>query len=181
MSRIGKKIIELPKGVDVTTTGDEVKVKGPKGTLGMKLHSSMKLVKSGTTLKVEPKDANASGIDNFHGLTRSLVSNMIHGVSVGFSKSLVLKGVGYRAALKGRELQLTLGYSHPVNYQIPTGIEIKVDKQTDIVVSGADKCLVGQCAADIRSFRAPEPYHGKGVRYSDEVIVTKVGKASGKK
>jgi large subunit ribosomal protein L6 len=140
----------------------------------------MDVVIEGPEVKIIPKDG-AWEFRKFHGLTRSLVNNMVLGVSTGFSKSLNLVGVGYRAQVQGQDLQLTLGYSHPVVFKIPKGIEIKVDKQTALVVSGADKEAVGQAAADIRSFRAPEPYHGKGVRYTDERIVTKAGKSSGKK
>lgn len=183
MSRIGKKFISLPKGVEVTISGNNVKVKGPKGTLERVIHTSMRLQKEDGELQVVPASAeNKSG--NFHGLTRSLVNNMVIGVAEGFTKSLILKGVGYRAAVKGHELQLTLGYSHPINYEIPKGLDVKVDRHGNdplVVVSGADKELVGQAAANIRGFRKPEPYHGKGVRYIDEVIVTKVGKSAGKK
>lgn len=183
MSRIGKKIIDLPQNVEVKQDGRKIIVKGPKGSLQREIHHSMRVEKDGSHLKVVAVDGQES-VGNFHGLTRSLINNMVVGVSAGFSKSLILKGVGYRAQLKGKELQLTLGYSHPINYQIPEGIDIKVDKHGNdplVVVSGADKEVVGQTAANIRSFRKPEPYHGKGVRYIDEVIVTKVGKSSGKK
>ena len=180
MSRIGKKLIAIPKGVEVKIDGQKVFVKGPKGKLERSLHGSMILQKDEAGLKVLPKeDTNEN--KKFFGLTRSLVNNMIVGVTEGYSRELSLVGVGYRAALKGNELQLTLGYSHPVVHKIPAGIEIKVEKQTSIVVLGADKELVGQTAADIRSYRRPEPYHGKGVRYVDEVILTKVGKSASKK
>lgn len=183
MSRIGKKEINIPSGVDVKVDGLKVSVKGPKGSLSREIHPSMKLELEGALLKVLPAKADKPEV-NFHGLTRSLVNNMVEGVATGFSKRLLLRGVGYRAAIAGKDLQLTLGYSHPVLYPIPQGIEIKVDKlgkDPMVVVSGADKELVGQTAANIRSFRKPEPYHGKGVRYADEVIVTKVGKSAGKK
>lgn len=180
MSRIGKKIIEVPKGVEVTVAGDLVSVKGPKGKLSHKVHPTMVVVKDAGTLKVEPRSQEEKA-GNFHGLTRSLINNMVEGVVQGFTKTLVLKGVGYRAATKGRELQLTLGFSHPVNYEVPEGLDIKVDKQTNIIITGADKQLVGKSAAEIRAYRAPEPYHGKGIRYENEVIETKAGKASGKK
>ncbi len=180
MSRIGKKTIALPKGVEVKVSGGKVVVKGPKGSLEQALHASMDVVVEGSAVNVVPK-LEGWEYRKYHGLTRSLVNNMITGVTSGFTKSLTLVGVGYRAQVQGRELQLTLGYSHPVNYLIPAGIEVKVDKQTSLMVTGADKQAVGQTAADIRSFRQPEPYHGKGVRYADEVIVTKAGKSSGKK
>ena len=180
MSRIGKKSIPLPKSVKVTINQQHVSVVGPKGKLEREIHPSMSLTMDAESLQVEPKgDMEAS--KNFFGLTRSLVNNMVIGVSQGFERTLLLNGVGYRAALKGQELNLTLGYSHPIVFNVPKTIGITVDKQTTIVLSGADKELLGQTAATIRSFRKPEPYHGKGVRYSDEVIVTKVGKAAGKK
>lgn len=180
MSRIGKKPVPVPKGVEVTVNGQSIKVKGPKGALERVIHSSMTVVRDGNDINIVPKvDDNLS--KNFHGLTRSLVNNMVQGVSEQFSKELTMIGVGYRAALKGTELHLTLGYSHPVVYMIPKGLEIKVDKQTELMITGVDKELVGQAAADIRSFRKPEPYHGKGIRYKQERIITKVGKAAGKK
>jgi large subunit ribosomal protein L6 len=184
MSRIGKKIIPVPKGVEVTITGQSVKVKGPKGTLERAVHTTMRVVKAEGTLSVEPTNDSSSASSQYHGLTRSLISNMVQGVTEGFSKSLLLRGVGYPAALKGTELQLTLGYSHPVLYPVPKSIAVKIDKLGNdpmIVIEGIDKELVGQTAANIRSFRKPEPYHGKGVRYADEVIVTKVGKSGAKK
>jgi large subunit ribosomal protein L6 len=180
MSRIGKKPIIVPKGIDIKIDGPKVSVKGPKGTLTRTIHSSMKLEVKENQVIVSPVTEEYE-FRKFHGLTRSLVSNMVTGVSQGFSKNLKLVGVGYRAALQGKELQLSLGFSHPVLYSIPQGIEVVVDKQTTISVSGPDKELVGQAAANIRSFRKPEPYHGKGVRYEDEVILTKVGKSAGKK
>jgi large subunit ribosomal protein L6 len=183
MSRIGKKVITLPKGVEVTVTGQTVKVKGPKGSLERAVHTSMRVSKIDNAITVEPTNDRSSA-SQFHGLTRTLINNMVTGVTEGFTKSLLLKGVGYRAALKGHELQLTLGYSHPVLYNVPHSIQVKIDKLGNdpmVVVTGIDKELVGQTAANIRSFRKPEPYHGKGVRYADEVIVTKVGKSGAKK
>ena len=180
MSRIGKKPISLPKGVELKLTGRSVSVKGPKGTLSRQIHSDIDVKVEGQTVTFAPK-AEVEGAAKFHGLTRTLVSNMVVGVTDGFSKRLKLVGVGYRAASQGKGLSLSLGYSHPVVYDPPAGIELKVDAQTTVVVSGADKELVGQVAAKIRGFRPPEPYHGKGVRYEDEHIATKVGKAAGKK
>ncbi len=181
MSRIGKQPIALPKGVEVKVEpGHMVKVKGPKGTLERQFHASMNLNIDGTAVKIVPVVDNKES-KKFHGLTRTLVANMVHGVSAGFERSLTLVGVGYRAAQKGKGLTLSLGYSHPIEFDPPAGIECKVDKQTTVIVQGADKELVGQVAAKIRGFRAPEPYHGKGVRYTDERIATKVGKAAGKK
>lgn len=180
MSRIGKKPITLPKGVEVKITGDSVHVKGPKGQLEQKIHDSMAVTVDGGTVSVAPKTGR-NDVAKFHGLTRTVVANMVTGVSDGFSKTLSLVGVGYRAAAKGKGLTLNLGHSHPIDIDAPAGIEFKVDKQTTIVVSGADKELVGRMAANLRGLRAPEPYHGKGVRYANEVIATKVGKAAGKK
>ncbi len=180
MSRIGKLPINVPSGVEVTIEGDFVKIKGQKGELSRTIHSSMGLKKEGAVLTVVPADS-LKPLSNFHGLTRSLVNNMVVGVSEGYTKSLLLKGVGYRAAAQGTQLNLTLGYSHPVVFDIPKGIDIKVEKQTTLVISGSDKELVGQVAATIRAYRKPEPYHGKGIRYSDEVIITKVGKSGAKK
>ena len=181
MSRIGKKIIEIPPGVQVQIESQFVTVKGPLGQLQRTLHETMRLENNGSALQVIPKDAQAKDHGKYHGLVRSLVNNMVVGVSKGFTKNLTLIGVGYRAAVQGNELQLTLGYSHPVIHPIPAGLQIQVDKQTQVSITGADKELVGQTAANIRAYRKPEPYHGKGVRYSDEKIVTKVGKAAGKK
>ncbi len=180
MSRIGKKAIDLPKGVSIDLTGNTLKVKGPKGDLSMNVHPLMKIVKEESTLKIVPTE-ETSAVRKFHGLTRSLVNNMIIGVTQNFQKKLVLSGVGYRAAVSDQKLNLTIGYSHPVVYLIPKGITMTVEKQTEITVQGANKEQVGQVAADIRAFRRPEPYHGKGIRYADEVIVTKVGKSGGKK
>ena len=183
MSRIGKKEIKVPTGVDVKLDGSTISVKGPKGALSRDVHPTMKVEVADSLVKISPVDPAKPAV-NFHGLTRSLINNMVEGVATGFTKKLLLRGVGYRAAVAGKDLQLTLGYSHPVVYPIPQGIEIKVDKlgkDPMVVVSGADKELVGQTAANIRAFRKPEPYHGKGVRYADEVIITKVGKSAGKK
>jgi large subunit ribosomal protein L6 len=180
MSRIGKKPISLPKGVEVKLSGRTISVKGPKGTLSRALHGDIDVKVEGQSLTFVPK-AEAEDAARFHGLTRTLVSNMVVGVTEGFSRRLKLVGVGYRAASQGKGLSLSLGYSHPVVFDPPAGIELKVDAQTTIVVSGADKEMVGQVAAKIRGFRPPEPYHGKGVRYEDEHIATKVGKAAGKK
>lgn len=177
MSRIGKTPINLPTGVDVKIQDSQVVIKGPKGELKRVLHSSMGLKQEENTLIVVPHKP----LSNFYGLTRSLVNNMVEGVSKGFSKSLTLKGVGYRANVQGSNLNLTIGYSHPVLFEIPKTIEVKVEKQTKVVVSGVDKELVGQVAATIRGFRKPEPYHGKGIRYTDEVIITKAGKSGAKK
>jgi large subunit ribosomal protein L6 len=181
MSRIGKKVIEIPAGVDIQIQDQLVTVKGPKGQLQRVVHETMRLEKDGASLHVVPKDPEAKDHGKYHGLVRSLVNNMVVGVSEGYTKNLTLIGVGYRAAVQGNDLQLTLGYSHPVVHAIPTGLQVQVEKQTQVIITGADKELVGQTAANIRAYRKPEPYHGKGVRYSDEQIITKVGKAAGKK
>ena len=181
MSRIGKRPIELPKGVTITVQGTKIEVKGPKGTLSRQLHKDVEVKVEGTHANVNLKNQESAELGRFHGLTRTLVANMVHGVTTGFTKRLKLVGVGYRAAAAGKKVTLSLGYSHPIEFEPPTGITIKVDGQTGLVVEGADKELVGQVSAKIRGFRAPEPYHGKGVRYEDEHIATKVGKAAGKK
>jgi large subunit ribosomal protein L6 len=180
MSRIGKKPIALPKGVSVTVAGKKVDIKGPKGNLTRQIHSTVDAKVEGDKLNVLTS-SQATEDRRYHGLTRTLLANMVQGVSEGFTRKLKLVGVGYRAAVTGKTLNLTLGFSHPINFNPPAGIDIKVDAQTTLVVTGADKEMVGQVAAKLRGFRPPEPYHGKGVRYEDEVIVTKVGKAAGKK
>jgi large subunit ribosomal protein L6 len=180
MSRIGKQPIQLPKGVEVKLTGTKVSVKGPKGQLERSLHSSIGVAVEGENALVTSKTGTMED-RKFHGLSRTLVNNMVVGVSSGYTKTLTLIGVGYRAAVAGKELQLTLGFSHPVIYPIDSGLTITVDKNTTIVIAGADKEKVGQTAANIRGFRPPEPYHGKGVRYAYEKIITKVGKSAGKK
>jgi large subunit ribosomal protein L6 len=180
MSRVGKKPIELSKGVEVSVAGQTVKVKGPKGAIERKIHDSMKAVVEAGAVKVVPKTEGAESA-RYHGLTRTLISNMVVGVTQGFSKSLTLVGVGYKAAQSGKNITLNVGYSHPVEVKAPAGVELKIDKAVNIIVSGPEKEVVGQLAASIRGIRPPEPYHGKGIRYSDEVIVTKVGKAAGKK
>ncbi len=180
MSRIGKLPIAIPAGVTVTVApGNVVTAKGPKGTFTQALDKEMVIKIEGDVATVErpsdDKDHRA-----LHGLTRSLLHNMIVGVSEGFTKSLAIQGTGYRAALNGNKLVLTLGYSHPVEMVAPAGITLEVPSQTSIIVHGVDKQAVGQFAAEIRGVRAPEPYHGKGVRYEGEHIALKEGKA-GKK
>ena len=179
MSRIGKRPVEVPAGVEVKLAGNKVSVKGPKGSLERELHPAVKLVQEGNIITVNPVvDDNES--KKFHGLSRTLLANMVEGCSKGFVKRLTLVGVGYRAQQKGTSLNFNLGYSHPILFDAPEGIELKVEKNTTIIVSGANKEVVGEVAAKIRSLRAPEPYHGKGVRYEDERIITKVGKSAGK-
>lgn len=180
MSRIGKKPIAVPSSIQVQISNGMVEVKGPKGTLKRAIHPDVELKQQDGFINVHPLKTDRKTVA-FQGLVRSLVFNMVHGVEKGYTKELLLEGVGYRAAVAGKDLNLTLGYSHPIVYKIPEGLEIKVDKQTKISVSGADKEQVGQAAADIRAYRKPEPYHGKGVRYKDEVIMRKDGKSGAKK
>ena len=181
MSRVGKVPVKIQQGVKVEVKDGLVKVEGPKGKLSHKLPRGIAAkVENGQIIvtRDEKITANASAL---HGLTRTLVYNMVHGAHVGFQKELDIVGVGYRAAVKGQTLTLTLGYSHPVDYVVPTGITAKVENNTRVVVSGADKTLVGMVAAKIRSFKEPEPYQGKGVKYVDEHIIRKQGKAAGAK
>jgi large subunit ribosomal protein L6 len=176
MSRIGRLPIAVPSGVDVTVDGRTITVTGPKGTLTRDLHPDMTVRREDGTLYVErPSDQKTH--KQLHGLTRTLVANMVEGVSSGFRKGLEITGVGYRAALVGAKLQLNLGYSHPVEIEPPTGITFEVENPTRLAVVGIDKELVGQVAAKVRSSRKPEPYKGKGVRYSGEVVRRKAGKA----
>ena len=175
MSRIGKKAVPVPAGVTVDVSGANVSVKGPKGELKMVLaeHVRASLDKGG--VKVDPRD-DSKLARSCWGMSRTMVANMIKGVTQGYAKSLEINGVGYRAAVQGKSLQLNLGYSHDVNYAIPAGIEIKTPKPTEIVITGIDKQRVGQVAAEIREYREPEPYKGKGVKYTGEYIFRKEGK-----
>ena len=176
MSRIGRMPIAIPDGVEVTQDGTHVTVKGPLGTLQRSIHPEMALEREDGTLRVvRPTDEPRHRA--LHGLTRTLVSNMVTGVATGFTKNLEISGVGYRAALQGEKLVLALGYSHPVEVDPPAGIQFRVDTPTRLAVFGADKELVGQIAAYIRSQRKPEPYKGKGIRYAGEQILRKAGKA----
>jgi len=179
MSRIGKKAIPLPKGVTVTVEGNVVKVKGPKGELQRTVHPELKIALENNELTVtRPSDETRHKA--LHGLTRTLVANMVEGVTKGFSKNLELVGVGYKAEKRPYGLQLSLGYSHPIEYRAPQGITLTAPVPTQIVVEGANKEVVGQVAAEIRSLRPPEPYKGKGVKYAGEQIRRKAGKAGGK-
>ncbi len=180
MSRIGKAPITVPAGVDVTVDGRTISVKGPKGTLERQIPGTITISQDGDTLTVErPNDENK--VKAMHGLTRSLVNNMVIGVTEGFKKNLEIVGVGYRAEAQGPSaLRLNLGFSHPVDVKAPEGITFEVPAQTQVIVTGIDKEVVGQVAADIRSIRKPEPYKGKGVRYAGERVLRKAGKA-GKK
>lgn len=177
MSRIGKQPITVPAGVDVTIDGTTVTAKGPKGTLTRTFPSMMIIKKDGDVITVERPDDTLEA-KSYHGLVRSLINNMVEGVSHGFSKKLELVGVGYRAALKGSNLEMQLGYSHPVIVEAPEGIAFEVPSPTEIIVSGASKETVGQVAADIRKRRPPEPYKGKGIRYEGEYVRRKLGKAA---
>jgi large subunit ribosomal protein L6 len=175
MSRIGKLPIDLPDGVSVEIAPGLVKVKGPKGELDQVVSHDMKISQEDGSVVVErPTDRGEHRA--LHGLTRSLVFNMVQGVTEGYEKKLEIQGVGYRAALKGKNLELALGFSHPVPMDAPEGISFEVPQPTEIIVKGIDKQLVGETAARIRKHRPPEPYKGKGVRYSGEVVLRKVGK-----
>lgn len=177
MSRIGRKPVTLPAGVKAAVVETSVSIEGPKGKLQFKFHPRMKVSVKENTLSVE-RPTNIRTDRALHGLTRSLIQNMVHGVTEGYSKALEIEGVGYRAQVTGRKLTLSLGFSHPIEYQIPEGIEVKCPKPTQLVVSGLDRQKVGQTAADIRGFHEPEPYKGKGIRYADEVVRRKQGKTT---
>lgn len=175
MSRIGKKPIPVPKGVTVTVKPDAVEVKGPKGTLLQAVPPGITFELKGAELVAVTARADKE-LGKFHGLARSLVANAVEGVTAGFKKELDIVGVGYRAELKGKQVVFALGYSHPVVFEIPAGIDIAVDKQTHLTVTGIDRQLVGQVAANIRRLRKPDPYKQKGVRYTGEILKKKVGK-----
>jgi len=175
MSRIGKKPIPLPKGVTVTVRENGVEFKGPKGTMTQYVPPGINCEIAGAELLARPATADPE-LNKFHGLARSLMANAIKGVTEGFKKELDIVGVGYRAEIKGKQAVFALGYSHPVVYDIPPGIDIVIDKQTHVTVTGIDRQLVGQVAANIRRMRKPDPYKQKGVRYMGEVLKKKVGK-----
>nr|QUE28096.1 ribosomal protein L6 [Sahlingia subintegra] len=176
MSRIGKQIIIIPQNVNVDIQGSKIRIKGPKGELSKTCDAQMELLYENNELKIDKK-INTKKTNQLHGLTRSLIYNMVHGVSEGFVKELEIKGVGYRSQMDGKNLILNVGYSHPVKIEPPEGIEIKVHNNTQITVNGIDKEVVGQTASKIRSIRKPEPYKGKGIRYKNEYVIRKVGKA----
>ena len=175
MSRVGKLPVELPKGVEFSKSGSQVSVKGPKGALQLDLNSEIVLDQDGDALQVAPRSGSRFA-NAIAGTTRSLLANMVTGVTEGYERKLSLVGVGYRAQAQGNKLNLTLGFSHPIEYPIPDDIQIETPSQTEIVVRGIDKQKVGQVAAEIRRYRPPEPYKGKGVRYLDERVIMKEAK-----
>ena len=179
MSRIGKRPITIPAKVQITIDGSHIAVKGPKGELSRILPAAVTLEQQGETLLVLRRDESRTS-QQLHGLSRTLVANMVQGVSEGFQRRLEIQGVGYRAQIQGRNLNLNVGYSHPVQIEPPEGIQLAVEGNTNVLVSGFDKELVGNTAARIRQVRPPEPYKGKGIRYAGEVVRRKAGKA-GKK
>jgi large subunit ribosomal protein L6 len=175
MSRIAKNPIEVPKGVDVSINGRQVSAKGPKGNESLTVHSDVTLAMEDGVLGVKPANETRSAMA-MAGTMRSLINNLVVGVSTGFEKKLELRGVGYRAQAQGQSVNLSLGFSHPVVHQVPAGVKVETPSQTEIVVSGSNKQVVGQVAADIRSYRPPEPYKGKGVRYVGEYVMMKEAK-----
>ncbi len=179
MSRIGKVPVAIPDKVEVKISGQDLKVKGPKGELSLKIADKLSLVQEGKTLLVKPKD-DSKEAKSLWGTARTLVNNMVVGVSAGFTKSLEFNGVGYKAAVSGSTLTLNLGYSHPIDFPLPAGVKAAVNKN-QIDITGCDKELIGQVAAKVRSFRPPEPYKGKGLKYLDETIIRKAGKTGAKK
>ncbi len=178
MSRIGKKAIVLPDKVTVSISGGEIKVTGPKGNLARALPRDVEVVQEGKSVSVRTTHESRRA-DALQGLMRTLIANMVTGVSAGFTKGLEISGVGFRAEVAGTTLKLFVGYSVPLTYEIPQGIAVKVEKLTSLTVSGIDKELVGRVAAEIRGKRKPEPYKGKGIRYAGEVVRRKVGKSAG--
>lgn len=175
MSRIGKKPVSLVKGVSASVSGQTVEVKGPKGTRSFTATDDVTITIDGDVIKVTPRGTSKRARQQW-GMARSMVENLVHGVSTGFRKELEIQGVGYRAAMTGNVLKLSLGYSHEVNFAVPAGVTVTSPKQTEIVVEGIDQQLVGQVAANIREWKRPEPYKGKGIRYKDEYIFRKEGK-----
>jgi large subunit ribosomal protein L6 len=175
MSRVAKSPVELPSGVEIKIDGQAVSVKGSKGSLEHTVHNSVAVSQDGNVLSFTAKDGSKSAMA-LAGTTRALLNNMVTGVSQGFEKKLQLVGVGYRAQAQGQKLNLTLGFSHPVDYLVPEGVTVETPSQTEVVVKGSDKQKVGQVAAEIRAYRPPEPYKGKGVKYADEIIVRKEAK-----
>ena len=179
MSRIGKLPVNVPNGVTITLDQSSVKVKGPKGELSHQLPGGITIDRADDTLNVK-RESEATNHKSLHGLTRSLIANMVDGVTKGYQKQLEITGVGFKAEVRPYGLQLALGFSHPVEYRAPAGIKLSAPQPTAVTIEGPDKALVGQVAAEIRNLRPPEPYKGKGVRYAGEVIRRKAGKAGGK-
>ena len=175
MSRIGKKPVELPSGVTATVSGQSIEVKGPKGTRSFTATDDVTIAIDGAAVTVTPRGTSKRARQQW-GMARSMVANLVTGVSTGFKKDLEIQGVGYRAAMQGNVLKLSLGYSHEVNFEVPAGVTIVTPKQTEISIEGIDQQLVGQVAANIREWRKPEPYKGKGIRYKGEFIFRKEGK-----
>jgi len=183
MSRIGRKPLEIPKGVQVSITKDIVSAKGPKGTLTLKRHKDIEIKQAkdedGKDIVVFERKANQGAVRAAHGLMRALVGNLLTGVTNGFTRTLEINGVGYKAEVKGQKIVLALGYSHPIEYTLPEGIAAKVDKN-NLILTGIDKQALGAAAAEVRGFRPPEPYKGKGIKYVEETITRKAGKTAGK-
>lgn len=175
MSRVAKAPVTIPAGVEVTLNGQELSIKGGKGSLVRSIHAGVEVTKEDNVLKFAPRDGIA-GADAQAGTARALANNMVIGVTQGFERKLQLVGVGYKAQAKGQVLNLALGFSHPIDYELPDGVVAETPNQTEILIKGVDKQLVGQVAAEIRDFRRPEPYKGKGVRYADEVVRRKEAK-----
>ena len=175
MSRVANKPVSVPAAVEITENGQQLSVKGPKGTLEHSVHALVEITRGEGVLNFKARDESKAA-NALAGTTRSVVNNLVVGVTDGFEKKLELVGVGYRAQAKGKVLNLSLGFSHPVDYELPEGVTAATPSQTEIVINGSDKQKVGQVAAEIRAFRPPEPYKGKGVRYADEVVVRKEAK-----
>jgi large subunit ribosomal protein L6 len=179
MSRIGKKPVQLPDKVQITLDGDTINVKGPKGSLDRKLHPAVNIEIDNQVLNVSTDTSDKKKVA-MQGLFRSLIYNMVHGVTQGYEKKLVLSGIGYRAETKGKNLVLSVGYSNPVDFALPDGVTAAVEKNVEVTLTSIDKELLGQAAANIRAIRPPEPYKGKGIMYADERIIRKAGKTAGK-
>jgi large subunit ribosomal protein L6 len=179
MSRIGKLPVQIPSGVTVTVDGNAVKVKGPKGELAHRLPGGITVEREDNVLTVK-RESEETNHKSLHGLTRSLIANMVEGVTKGYQKQLEITGVGFKAEVKPYGLQLSLGFSHTIEYKAPAGIQLTAPQPTQVTIAGSDKALVGQVAAELRGLRPPEPYKGKGIKYAGEVIRRKAGKAGGK-
>jgi large subunit ribosomal protein L6 len=180
MSRIGRKPIVVPPGVKVTVEGRLVRAQGPKGTLEQPVPPTLAVTLEDNRVVVS-RDGDQRSVRALHGLTRSLMANMVHGVKDGFERKLEIVGIGYRAQMQGKAIQLALGYSHPVLFPLPDGVSAEIEKQTLITLRGPDKAVLGQTAAKLRALRKPDPYKGKGIKYADEVVRRKVGKKAGAK